>query len=290
VFSSLLITLREGLEGALVLGIILAYLKKSGNRHAVQSVWFGTALAIAVSVIVGSVIFFAASELEGRVEEIFEGVASLTAAGLLSWMIFWMHRQSSDIRGHLHDQMKSALGSRSSLGLFMLSFVAVAREGIETALFLFSATTVEKSPGLSAFGGVLGLAIAVAIGIGVYRGASRLNLRSFFTVTSLLLMLFGAGLLVRGVADLQEASVIPPLVEHVWDGNRILPEASTFGEFLTATLGYRASPSLAEVMAYFGYLGVALVGYFYPRAKKGEVSSQSNKRLQIEVRQAKTVE
>jgi len=272
------------------LGIILAYLKKSGNRHAVRSVWFGTALAIAVSVIVGSVIFFAASELEGRVEEVFGGVASLTAAGLLSWMIFWMHRHSANIRGHLHDQMRSALGSRSSLGLIMLSFVAVVREGIETALFLFAGTTAQGSSRLSALGGILGLGIAMAIGIGIYRGASRLNLRSFFTVTSLLLVLFGAGLLVHGIGELQEAGAIPPLVEHIWDSSRLLTEASTFGEFLTATLGYRTSPSLAEVIAYFGYLGLALAGYFYPRVKRGEALSETNRPLHVETKQAKTVD
>jgi len=276
--SSLLITLREGLEATLILGIILAYLKKSGNRHAFRSVWLGTGLAIAVSVIVGSIIFFAASELEGRGEQIFEGVASLTAAGLLSWMIFWMHRQSANIRGHLHSQIQTALSSRSSLGLVMLSFVAVVREGIETALFLFAATTAEESPGLYAFGGILGLGIALAIGIGIYKGASRLNLRSFFTVTSLLLILFGAGLLVHGIGELQEAGAIPPLVERIWDSGRFLPEASTFGKFLTATFGYRESPSLVEAIAYFGYLGVALAGYFYPRTSKGEASSGQKSR------------
>jgi len=276
--SSLLITLREGLEATLILGIILAYLKKSGNRDAFRSVWLGTGFAIAVSVIVGSIIFFAASELEGRGEEIFEGVASLTAAGLLSWMIFWMHRQSANIRGHLHEQIQTALSSRSSLGLIMLSFVAVVREGIETALFLFAAATAEGSPGLYAFGGILGLGIALAIGIGIYRGASRLNLRSFFTVTSLLLILFGAGLLVHGIGELQEAGTIPPLVEHVWDSGPLLPEASTFGKFLTATFGYRESPSLVEAIAYFGYLGVALAGYFYPRTSKGEASSGQKSR------------
>ena len=286
--SSLLITLREGLEATLILGIILAYLKKSGNRHAFRSVWLGTGLAIAVSVIVGSVIFFAASELEGRAEEIFEGVASLTAAGLLSWMIFWMHRQSANIRGHLHDQIRTALGNSSSLGLIMLSFVAVVREGIETALFLFAAATSEGSPGLYALGGILGLGIALTIGIGIYRGASRLSLRSFFTVTSLLLILFGAGLLVHGIGELQEAGAIPPLVEHVWDSSRIVPEASTFGGFMTATLGYRASPSLVEVIAYFSYLGIALAAYFHPRAKRGEALSEQNRPPSIETRQSKT--
>jgi len=285
--SSLLITLREGLEATLILGIILAYLKKSGNRHAFRSVWLGTWLAIAVSVIVGSIIFFAASELEGRGEEIFEGVASLTAAGLLSWMIFWMHRQSANIRGHLHSQIQTALGSGSSLGLIMLSFVAVVREGIETALFLFAATTAEGSPGLYAFGGILGLGIALAIGIGIYKGASRINLRSFFTVTSLLLILFGAGLLAHGIGELQEAGVIPSLVEHVWDSSRLLPEASTFGKFFTATFGYRESPSLVEAIAYFGYLGLALAGYFYPRTKRGGDPSEPNRPLHIEAKQSK---
>ena len=270
------------------MGIILAYLKKSGNRHAFRSVWLGTGLAIAVSVIVGSIIFFAASELEGRGEEIFEGVASLTAAGLLSWMIFWMHRQSANIKGHIHSQIQTALGSGSSLGLIMLSFVAVVREGIETALFLFAATA-EGSPGLYAFGGILGLGIAMAIGIGIYRGASRLNLRSFFTVTSLLLILFGAGLLVHGIGELQEAGAIPPLVERVWDSGRLLPEESTFGRFLTATLGYRASPSLVEVIAYFSYLGVALAGYFYPRAKRGEAFSEQSRPPSTETQPPKTV-
>ena len=270
------------------MGIILAYLKKSGNRHAFRSVWLGTGLAIAVSVIVGSIIFFAASELEGRGEEIFEGLASLTAAGLLSWMIFWMHRQSANIKGHLHSQIQTALGSGSSLGLIMLSFVAVVREGIETALFLFAATTAEGSPGLYAFGGILGLGIALAIGIGIYKGASRINLRSFFTVTSLLLILFGAGLLAHGIGELQEAGVIPSLVEHVWDSSRLLPEASTFGKFLTATFGYRESPSLVEAIAYFSYLGLALAGYFYPRTKRRGDLSEPNRPLHIEAKQSKT--
>ena len=288
--SSLLITLREGLEATLILGIILAYLKKSGDSDASRSVWLGTGLAIAVSVIVGSIIFLAASELDGRAEEIFEGVAGLTAAGLLSWMIFWMYRQSASIKGHLHGQIQTALSSRSSLGLIMLSFVAVVREGIETALFLFAATTREGSAGLYAFGGILGLVIALAIGIGIYRGASRLDLKRFFAVTSLLLVLFGAGLLVHGIGELQEAGAIPPLVEHIWDSSRLLPEASTFGGFLTTTLGYRASPSLVEVIAYFGYLGLALAGYLYPRAKRRGTLSEGSKRLHFETNQPETVE
>ena len=260
--SSLLITLREGLEAALIIGIILAYLARTDNRQGFRQVWLGISLAVAVSLIAGVVIYFSAGELEGRAEQVFEGLALLTAAGVLTWMIFWMRKQAVNIKGHLHAQIQSALGSRSSVGLVVLAFVAVTREGIETVLFLFAATRVGESPILFAAGGLLGLAIAVGIGYSIYKGTSKLNLRLFFNVTSLLLILFAAGLLAHGIHEFHEAGIIPPVVEHVWDINHILPEKSTFGRFLAAIFGYNANPSLVEVVAYFAYLTLALGAYF----------------------------
>ena len=260
--SSLLITLREGLEAALIIGIILAYLARTDNRQGFRQVWLGISLAVAVSLIAGVVIYFSAGELEGRAEQVFEGLALLTAAGVLTWMIFWMRKQAVNIKGHLHAQIQSALGSRSSVGLVVLVFVAVTREGIETVLFLFAATRVAESPILFAAGGLLGLAIAVGIGYSIYKGTSKLNLRLFFNVTSLLLILFAAGLLAHGIHEFHEAGIIPPVVEHVWDINHILPEKSTFGRFLAAIFGYNANPSLVEVVAYFAYLTLALGAYF----------------------------
>ncbi len=272
--SSLLITLREGLEAALIIGIILAYLARTDNRQSFKPVWLGTLLAVVASLIVGVAIYLLAGELTGRAEEIFEGLAMFVAAGVLTWMIFWMRKQAANIKTHLHAQIQSVLTSGSSLGLVILAFIVVVREGIETVLFLFAATRVAESPLLFTVGGFLGLAIAIVIGYSIYKGSSKLNLRTFFNVTSLVLIFFAAGLLAYGIHEFIEAGIIPPLVEHVWDINHILSEKSTFGLFLKAILGYNANPSLIEIIAYPLYLALALGSYFRPIkvSKKVELS------------------
>ncbi len=266
--GTLLITLREGLEAALVVGIILAYLARTGHRRQFGQAWLGTGLGILVSLIVGVAIYLTAGELTGRPEQLFEGATTLLAAGVLTWMIFWMRQQASDIKGHLQAQIQSALGSGSSLGLVVLTFVAVVREGIELVLFLFAATRVAASPLLSAVGGLIGLALAVAIGYSFYKGTSRLDLRTFFNVTSALLILFAAGLLTHSIGEFQEAGIIPPVVEHLWDTSAFISEPSIPGQFLTALFGYNASPSLVEVIAYFAYLVLTFATYFRPAARK----------------------
>ncbi len=270
--ASLLITLREGLEAALIIGIILAYLAKTGSRQSFKPIWLGTSLAVLVSLIVGAAIYLLAGEFSGRAEEIFEGLAMFVAVGVLTWMIFWMRKQAVNIKAHLETQIQSILISGSSLGLVILAFVVVVREGIETVLFLFAATRVAESPVLFTVGGFLGLAIAIVIGYSIYKGATRLNLRIFFNVTSLVLIFFAAGLLAYGIHEFIEAGIIPPLVDPVWDINHILPEKSTFGLFLKAILGYNANPSLIEVIAYPLYLALALGSYFRPikMSKKSE--------------------
>ncbi len=262
--SSLLITLREGLEAALIIGIILAYLARSNNRQGFKPVWLGVSLAVVVSLIAGAAIYLLAGELTGRAEGIFEGLAMFTAVAVLTWMIFWMRKQAVNIKAHLHTQIQSVLTSGSSLGLATVAFVVVVREGIETVLFLFAATRVVESPVLFTVGGFVGLAIAIVIGYSIYKGASRLNLRVFFNVTSLVLIVFAAGLLAHGIHEFHEAGIIPTVVEHVWDINHILSEKSTFGRFLTAIVGYNANPSLVEVVTYLVYLASAIGFYFRP--------------------------
>jgi high-affinity iron transporter len=186
------------------------------------------------------------------------------AAGVLTWMIFWMRKQAVNIKAHLHTQIQSVLTSGSALGLVILAFVVVVREGIETVLFLFAATRVAESQALFIVGGFLGLAIAIGIGYSIYKGTSKLNLRTFFNATSVVLIVFAAGLLAHGVHELHEAGIIPPLVEHVWDINHILPEDSTLGRFLAAIIGYNGNPSLVEVITYSSYLVLTLVAYFRP--------------------------
>jgi high-affinity iron transporter len=273
VLSSLLITLREGLEAALIIGIILAYLARTNNRQGFKPVWVGVSLAVLGSLIAGAGIYLLAGELSGRAEEVFEGVAMFVAVGVLTWMIFWMRKQAVDIKLHLHAQIQSVLTSGSSLGLVVLAFIVVVREGIETVLLLFAATRVDESPVLFTVGGFVGLAIAIAIGYSIYKGSSRLNLRTFFNVTSVVLIMFAAGLLAHGIHEFQEAGIIPIVVEHVWDINHILPEKSTFGRFLTAIVGYNGNPSLVEVTAYFVYLVSALGVYFRPLTQTKEVSA-----------------
>jgi high-affinity iron transporter len=265
--ASALITLREGLEAALIIGIILAYLKRTGNADRSSAVWTGTVTAMLLSVLAGGAIFLTAGEFTGRAEELFEGTAMLTAAGVLTYMIFWMRRQAINIRAHLVAQVDSALAAGSRLALALLAFVAVGREGIETALFMF-AVAKTSGAGPATAGGLLGLAIAVVLGYLLYRGTYRLNLRAFFNVTSALLLLFAAGLLAHGIHEFNEAGVIPPVIAPLWDINWLLPESSTVGSFLKALFGYNGNPSLIEVLAWTGYLGLLGWMYFRPATAK----------------------
>lgn len=260
--GSFLITLREGLEAALIIGIILAYLAKTDNRRGYKPVWTGTALGVLTSLVAGAVIYFTAGEFQGAAEQIFEGTAMFIAVGVLTWMVFWMGKQAVNIKAHLQAQIQSALTTGSSLALVAMAFLAVVREGIETVLFLFAVARTAESPFTFTIGGFLGLLAAVLLGYAIYNGTSRFNLRSFFNVTSLILILFAAGLLAHGIHEFNEVGFIPPVVEHVWDTNGLLPEASTFGRFLTALLGYNANPSLTEIIGYFVFLVLTLSGYF----------------------------
>jgi high-affinity iron transporter len=203
-----LVMLREGFEASLIVGIVLAFLDRTGRREGFWPVWLGAGAAIAISVGAGAVLFAVGAELEGRPEQLFEGSAMLLAAGLLTWMIFWMRRQARTIRHHLEQQVESALATGSAFALGAVAFVGVLREGIETALFLFG--TVEGTNALLASASAaVGLAAAVMLGYGFYRGAARLNLRRFFTVTSVFLLLFAGWLLVQGLHELEEAAIFP---------------------------------------------------------------------------------
>jgi high-affinity iron transporter len=200
--------LREGFEASLIVGIVLAFLNRTGRRQGFGAVWAGTIAALALSVTAATLLFVIGAELEGRAEAIFEGSAMLFAASLLTWMIFWMRRQARSIKRELEDQVESALATGSAFALALVAFVGVLREGVETALFLFG--TVEGSNKLLAStSAAVGLAGAVFLGYLFYRGAARLNLRRFFTVTSVLLLVFAGWLLAQGLHELAEGGVLP---------------------------------------------------------------------------------
>ena len=202
------VVLREGFEASLVVGIVLAFLDRTGRRDGFTAVWIGVAAALALSLAAGAALFAAGAELEGRSEAIFEGVVMLTAAGLLTWMIFWMRGRARTLRKEIEGRTQAALDAGSALGLATVVFIGVAREGVETALFLFS--SIEGSSSLvSVVGAIVGGAAAVGLGYLFYRGSHRLNLRTFFNATSVLLLVFAGYLLASGLHELAEAEVIP---------------------------------------------------------------------------------
>jgi len=257
-----LITFREGLEAALIVGIVLGYLRKMGHSEQQRNVWWGVISAVAVSLAAALGLQAVGAQFEGRGEELFEGVTMLLAAGVLTWMIFWMQSQSRQIRGRLEADVEQAVARRGGRGLFFLAFLAVVREGIETALFL-GATVMSTSPGETLIGGLLGLGLSVVVGWLIFTASVRLDVGGFFRVTGALLLLVAAGLVAHGVHELQEAAVLPVVVEHLWDLNPVLSETSTAGTMLKSLFGYNGNPSLLEVVSYALYglaVGLLLIG------------------------------
>jgi len=257
---SFLLSLREGLEAALIIGILLGALRKVNRPDLKSAVWAGTAAALLVSLAAGGALAALGFSLEGQVEYVFEGITMLLAAALLTWMIFWMNRQGRFLRAEMEGKVRQAAASAASRGaLFGLAFLAVVREGIELALFLTAAAFALQG-GAIWLGAVLGLGTAVLLGYLVFSTTRRLDLRRFFQVTGVLLLLFAAGLVAHGVHEFNEAGWIPAVIEHVWDINPYLNEKSAPGEILKALFGYNGNPSLTEVLAYLAYLGAAVAG------------------------------
>jgi high-affinity iron transporter len=259
--GAFLVTLREGLEAALIISIILAYLARTGNRGYFVNVWIGASAAIVVSLAAGAGLYWTVGRLSGRAEEIFEGIAMLIAVAVLTYMVVWMKRQAVNIKAHLEARVGSVVATGSALAMVTLAFIVVVREGIETVLFMLgivSSTTYSAAT----IGGFLGLAVAVAVGYAGYKGSRRLNLGVFFNVTGALLIFFAAGLLAHGIHEFQEAGVFPVIVEHVWDTNGFLNEKEGVGNFMRTLFGYNGNPALLEVSLYSAYLALAL-GYFF---------------------------
>jgi high-affinity iron transporter len=204
--GAFVIVLREAFEASLVLGIVFGLLNKTGQReHHGRAVWLGTLWAVLLSVGIGAVLFVTVGELDGTGEQIYEGTAMLVAACVVTWMVFWMRKQARTIGGALRAQVGDAVATGGGLALAMVAFVAVAREGLETALFLF-VSVGDDGVVQTVVGAALGLAVAVALGVGLYRGSLRLDLRRFFLITGLLVIAFAAYLLVGGLHELGEAT------------------------------------------------------------------------------------
>jgi high-affinity iron transporter len=258
-----LVTTREGLEASLIVGIVLGYLAKTENRRYFRTIWLGTAAAVVISLATGAALFFTVGELEGRAEQIFEGIAMLSAVAVLTWMIFWMRKQAVNIKRELEARLAHAIAAGSAVGLASVVFFAVLREGWETALFLF-AVSESSTPLVTGIGAAAGLALSISLGVALYMGSRRLNLRQFFTVTGILLIVFAAGLLAHATHEFQEAGILPETIEHVWNTNGLVSEDSHTGEFLKALFGYNGDPSALELGVWVLYLTGALAFFLRP--------------------------
>ena len=267
--ATFIIGLREGIEAALIVSILLAYLKKLGRADGTRLVWIGSLAAVALSAVVGTSIFIAGSSFEGRAEQLFEGIATLSAVAVLTWMIFWMRRQSANLRAELQDKVDGALLA-GGFALSAIAFFAVLREGIETALFLFAAAagtaTEQGSVSAQLLGALLGILTAVVLGALIYRGGIRLNLRSFFRVTGLALVVIAAGLLAYGLHELQEAGLVPLLEATAYDLSATLTDDTGLGAILRGLVGYHDSPSILEVVAWLAYMAVVGGSFLRPAA------------------------
>ncbi len=249
---SYLLSLREGLEAALIVGIVLGALRQMRKPDLVFAVWSGVLVASIVSIVSAISLTALGLSLHDPAEAIFEGITMLLATAVLTWMIFWMSRQSRHLKGNLEAGVRHAALSAGRRGLFMLAFLAVVREGIELALFLTAATFASDAV-QTITGTALGLFSSILLGWSLFASSVKLDLRRFFQVTGILLIMFAAGLIARAVSEFVLVGWLPALIEHVWDLNPFLNEESAFGQILSALFGYNGSPSLIAVIVYLAY-------------------------------------
>lgn len=251
--SALLLSLREGIEMALVVGIVLAYLGQVGARGARRWVWSGVAAATGVSLLFLWILNALDAEFEGATEQIFEGVTMLLATAFLTWMIFWMLRNARFLKTELQRGVQSVLErGGAAWGLFLLVFFAVVREGVELALLLFAAPGEGKL-----VGAIVGLALAAGVGVLIYAFGRRVDLRTFFRVTTVVLLLFAAGLVAHAAHEFAEAGILSALEgPKLWSTKAVLPDSDGVGSILRALFGYQDEPTVIEVVAYVGYFVV----------------------------------
>ncbi len=263
--ASFLISLREGLEAALIISIVLGVLLKLKRTDLNVNVWQGVGVAAVLSVAAAIALNLLGVEFEGKGEQIFEGLAMLLAAGVLTWMILWMKEHGGNLKSEIESQISLAALKNGQKALFVLSFLVVLREGIELALFLLAARLASSSM-QTLTGALLGLAAAIAFGWGLFASSRKLALRSFFNATNVMLIIFAAGMVGLGVHEFNEAGVIPAIVEHVWDFNPILNEKSEIGLILKALVGYNGNPSFTSAIGYMVYLA-GIVIYILARKR-----------------------
>lgn len=268
--ANLLIGLREGLEAALVIGILVAYLVKIQRRDVLPKLWAGVGVAVGLSILVGIILETGVGELEGAAEQTVAGALSFAAAGLVTWMVFWMAKTAKNLKGHLEGDIDRNIGG-TGWGLMFVAFLAVGREGIETALFIWAAASATGESWLPLVGAVIGLAIASLLGYLIYLGAVRLNLRTFFRWSGVFLILVAAGVLAYAVHEWQEAGILFGDADKAFNVSAVIPADSWYGVLLRGTVGFTPKMSWLQVIVWAIYVAVTLT-LFWRQSRTKELT------------------
>lgn len=252
-----LIGLREGLEAALIVSILVAYLVKTERRHLLPRIWTGVAVAVALSIGVGALLTFGTRTLTFEAQEAIGGTLSIVAVGLVTWMIFWMATNARHLKGELHSKVDKA-AEAGVWAITLVAFLAVAREGIETALFIWAAARSAGQGSAPLAGALLGIATAVALGWLIYRGALKLNLATFFKWTGAALIIVAAGVLAYGIHDLQEAGILPGLNTLAFDVSSVIAPSTWYAALLKGTINFTPATTVLSAIGWLLYVGIVM--------------------------------
>jgi len=263
VLANFLIGLREGLEAGLVVGILIAYVVKIGRRDVLARIWLGVGIAVALSLGLGCLLTFGTYGLSFQAQELIGGLLSIIAAGFVTWMIFWMLRTARGLSKELRSEVDSHLAG-AGWGLVLVAFLAVGREGLETALFIWAAVQASGSTTLPLVGATLGILVAVVLAYLIYRGVLSINLSRFFTYTGVFLIVVAGGVLAYGVHDLQEAGFLPGLNTLAFDVSAAVPPDSWYGTLLKGVFNFSPATTVFEAVAWVAY--VVPVMFFFLRS------------------------
>ena len=259
--ANYLIGLREGLEATLVVVILVAYLFKSERRGLLGLIWGGVAIAVGVSLSFGALLTFGPRGLSFEAQETIGGILSIVAVGFVTWMVMWMARSARSLSGDLKGRVDTAAAA-GGVSLVLVAMLAVGREGLETALFLWAATQAADSTTGPLLGAALGLATAVLLGYLFYKGAVKINLGKFFTWTGAILIVVAAGVLSYGVHDLQEARILPGLNNLAFDVSNVIEPGSWIGVVLKGTFNFSPATTWLEAVVWVVYVAVTMTFFF----------------------------
>ena len=260
--ANYLIGLREGLEATLVVVILVAYLVKSDRTSLLGRIWAGVAIAVGVSLAFGALLTFGPRGLSFEAQEAIGGTLSIVAVGFVTWMVMWMARSARSLSGDLKGQVDKAAAAGGAASLVLVAMLAVGREGLETALFLWAATAAADSTTGPLVGAALGIGTAVVLGYLFYRGAVKINLSKFFTWTGAILILVAAGVLAYGIHDLQEAGILPGLNSLAFDVSGAIPPGSFIGTILKGTLNFSPVTTWLQAVIWVFYAVVTMTLFF----------------------------